>query len=171
MAYTPTSVAGVLADRVRRMVALSETFQSLCQAEGYDGALARVFVSECYDNGFPRATVWTMDTTFRQSAGGDTSYLRPAAQVHLYVAVPPIAADGTEIEEQGIRTLDTLGKVLEDVVALAGVDDHPNITAVTQANYVWLPPELWNEIDPVTNEPVGNFCFLEAVLNISDGDA
>lgn len=153
------------------MVALAPTFQSEAGVP-YEEAVNNVFFIEARSQVFPRAVISVMSGSETQVAGGDASYSRPGVMLHLYLAVGP---DDTfdDRQDQQLKGIDTLAKILAETMSLAGVDDpeeessHLNVLRRETSVFDETPEELWNNIDELGTE-LGQYYWCETVIEVGD---
>lgn len=159
MSYTPTSPLGVAMQGLRTMLSLSETFQ---QQTNKDAAGSLPFI--CYIENdracFPRASIGIVDGDYEQVAGGVRSLTRPNERIHLYLAVEPDRSLEDE-EDRKLKGLDTLLKIVDEVMELAGSDEYQNIVSKRI--------HLIDEVPLEMRETAGHFYWLEATIHTGDG--
>ena len=108
---------------LRRMVALSPTFQLACETSDFYDALARTFWKDA-DGNEPRpcATVNVESMGYRLIAGGGQNHLRPYGTLFLWLAQDVLEEHYNDDNASMLRFANFAGGVLDDVMALAGAD-------------------------------------------------
>ena len=111
---------------LRRMVALSPTFQLACETSDFYDALARTFWKDA-DGNEPRpcATVNVESMGYRLIAGGGQNHLRPYGTLFLWLAQDVLEEHYNDDNASMLRFANFAGGVLDDVMALAGARISP----------------------------------------------
>ncbi len=164
MSYTPTSPLGIAQQKLRRMLALSSTFQTQT-GKDYTGTLNYIAYIEDEKQCFPRACVSVLENRYEQVAGGAASWLRPSGALHLYVAIEPDLSI-EDREEQRLKGADLLLQIADDVVALAGYDDADSATS--HLNILRMTVLCVDEVPEELRPTAGHFFWLEASVEIGD---
>jgi hypothetical protein len=160
MPATAEHTLAVNAAKLRRMVALSATFQQALgideetEAENAASALEKVYLKS-YVGRVPRPiAVVSMGESFDWSvvSGGDAYHLRPSGSLFLYLAIDTDARYVEDRVSAEWTAWDFFSGVLEDVAALSCADDadsefdesHLPITRISVVGWGENPREQWN---------------------------
>lgn len=117
----PEEELGISLQKLRQMVATSETFQRGVQG-GYGDALGRVYFGR--QSGSPtRPFVCLLPETFRSRliAGGSQNFLRPEGEIRALIEVDADTSLG-ETDQESVA-MDFMRGVLREVDNLSAVDD------------------------------------------------
>jgi hypothetical protein len=166
MSYTATSHQQKSVDRLRRMLALSSTFQLLCGVDDEAGALRRIFILEAEGECLPRAAVMGGAMAARRVAGGGASWQRPRSRLFLSVDIAP--DETLDVDDRRLKGFDQLCTIFNDICDLAGVDEVGQ--EESHLNFVDAEIESFGEVLPENQPSAGLFYFMECSFGISDGD-
>jgi hypothetical protein len=172
VAVTPVGPLALPPYLLRRMVALSPTFQAGCELTDFDKALARTFWKDAEGNEpRPCATVNHTDQSYRLIAGGGQNYLRPRGGLMLWVGQDILEEHYDDNNASMLRFSNFFGGIIEDVINLSGADQtadtlvpdsHLAITGSTSLMMSINPEEEWATI--------GRFWWGGVVFEWGDGD-
>lgn len=133
--YSPTSGLGQAAAKLRRMVALSSTYQAkLGSGDQYTKALSRVMYegipdanlsnaenTDELDSNYPFASIWPHASGWDMVSGGARVFMRPRAELHLYLMCPRDCA--RDWNNARLAAIDFLENWTKDITDLSGADD------------------------------------------------
>ena len=162
----PRSAIARAADKLCRMVALSETFAGNLS---YPDALARVHRRDASaDTDRPLAVVSPGDKhDFELIAGGSQNHLRASGSLFLYLARDTqrhVLHDRVLAEEDAANWF---GSVIEQVAELSGCDDpesedsHLSIVRISRTLFDECDEDHWNSL--------GRFYFAAYLIEWGDG--
>lgn len=156
MAITPTKPLNLPLSGLRRMVSLSPTFQSRAEASGRtleERALSSLHRIH-YENipaanaRWPLAIVGFGDTYIcERTAVGEANFLSDSGTLSLSLED---LTPASYAEDCGLAMLDFtnwVGGVLEDILALSGVEDHLSITRIEVGRPQRSYPEKGRDLD------------------------
>jgi hypothetical protein len=137
--YLPTSELAKAMLKLRRMVALSESFQAKLRGD-YDAAFARVMYEGVPDEKQaaaegepviefgPWAAIWIVDSRWSAVAGGSQIHMRSSGQLHLYLMTP---RDNSQNgwNNRRLEAIDFLEEWTADIAELSGADDDDPVIA------------------------------------------
>jgi len=122
--YIPTKPVGVHMHKLRRMVALSDTFRDGCT---YAEAWERILYKENSDEKpRPFAVIDHESSAYEKIAGGDQAYYAPPEiQLHLYIERDPFPHLRTK-NDQRLAAADWFSGIFQDLVSRSDAEDDPN---------------------------------------------
>lgn len=126
MSVTPTSELAIATAQLRRMFALSATFQSEGGFPSYEIALESVYTRSVDPTTVPRPHVILMPGDrhdLNLVAGGAQNELRHAGSILVYLSRDVSAEHLSDSVAAGLEAENFFGTVIEDVAKLSGADD------------------------------------------------
>lgn len=169
---TPTGPIALPPYLLRRMVALSPTFQTGCETADFYDALARTFWKDADGSEQrPCATINHDSLSYRLIAGGMQNQLRAQGALFLWIGQDVLEEHFHDDNASMLRFTKFFGDVVDEVVALSGQDQTadtlvPNShLAITGAHGLVIslnPQEEW--------ATVGKFWWGGCVIEWGDGD-
>lgn len=163
MSYTPTSPQELAAYKLRRMLALSDTFQTLCDLD-YAGTFARIDSVESA-RCIPRASVVVQRAAHEQVAGGDRSYTRPVTWLELAVDIAP--DESLDDQDRRHKGFDQLFAIYNEIMDLSGVDDEDSTTS--HLNIIRSEIQDIDEVPEEMRAAEGNYYWMTVMFEVGDG--
>jgi len=144
--YEPSGPDAVVLQKLRRMVALSPTFQSRVTPDDYEAAYGRGHYRFADAGERPQAFFGSSAVHWGLIAGGAQNFLWPHGTLGLLLEVDP-NPEMEDKNDQELDALDWMAKVMADVAELAAADDPDSETShldITQISFLeWgSPPEI-----------------------------
>jgi len=154
MAETPSGAFALPQYLLRRMVAMSPTFQAAVGASTWGEALEKVFLKDAEgDEALPVACVFTQDQSWALQYGGSQNHLRPKGQLFLYLAQDVREQDYDDVNAAAIRFGNFL-KTVDEVAGMSGQDQtsdttfpdsHLSILNISLIATAETPRDMWPE--------------------------
>lgn len=158
------------AEKLRKMVALSDTFRMLTDTSSLAQALERVFLRESRDTDVrPFAVITTGEQhSYRLIGGGEQNWLRPSGSLLMFVEMDTPVAYQNDVTQADLWASTLFGRIADDVAALAGQDDrtgetsHLSITGMQLVEFMETPEEHWKSL--------GRYFYAVYSVQWGDGD-
>lgn len=169
---TPTGPVSLPPYKLRRMVALSPTFQAACTTANYATAWRNTYFKEAAGTELrPCAVVNHEDLSYRLIAGGSQNHLRAQGTMFLWLARNVAPADLNDPAEALNHFADFFGAVMDEVAALAGVDQTADATVPdSHLTITGIQGLLIAMNDQSEWATLGQFCWGAAAVSWGDGE-
>ena len=164
----PRSSLALAADKLARMVALSETFDG---GRGYQAAAARVYRKNAVGTELrPLAVISPGEKhDLELVSGGAQNFLRPSGSLFLYLA----RDTPLEFHNDCVRAEDDaanwFGEVIEQVADLSARDDPESSDGTSHLAIVRISRVIFDEVDDQHWDALGRFYF--AGYSVDWGDS
>ena len=142
--------------KLRRMVALSETFQREAGCQEHAAALDRVHLHNAIGNpNRPNAVVSPGDGhDYTLKSGGAQNYLRPSGSIFLYLSIDTPQEYYSDTVRAELYSGTFFGQVMDEVVSLSNADDpgssdgtsHLSIAGATQIAFDESSEDDWESM-------------------------
>lgn len=165
--YVPTNPVGVAMHKLRRMLALSDTFRMGCTyAEAWERI---VYTEDSSEAGLPRpfAVIDVNSSDFEKVAGGRESFYRPKMNLHLYVCRDPLP-QFKSINDQRLSAQDWFSGIHEDLVNIGGADDTGSFDGTSHLGFTMTQLPIATETPTQLKNSTGEFYWAVWQLNIGD---